>query len=471
MPPATTSHHHSCSSMRRLRALLPATAAAGLLALLVLLNAAALTAAQAEGQLPWAWQNPVASAYMAATATGEGEGMEEGAEAPVPAPAPGAGASADDAGAKEAMRRNGVRGRLYGPATAAAAAPTPPAMYEMPVVEPEVRQGCVGGRSTNTSTHTPITPLPQNETGGRRRQHAARAAAAGARQVHAGAQGARVHRHGRAVRLRFFLGLAVLAVAAALLLAVPSSCGVCRGCWWLRLRCLPRRAFLFGVCRVCYLLVMVGVVCMHSFLHHTDAASRPPPPRKRTNERHGKVIADVHSGYENSDYIFRLFSQVQCREKSAARWCIDWFGFNRPDCMSSERVAGGWEISIAYDITYLHPSFPAPHTTRPRSLMTFTYIHIHPSVPPSPPIPPPVQARDYRCHAHLGRRRRHWPRRPGGASLSWLAFAFTLTCAAAVAFAVAAAIPCIHSTQTGRKPITLNQTYYPQSTNHPNPPR
>lgn len=56
----------------------------------------------------------------------------------------------------------------------------------------------------------------------------------------------------------------------------------------------------------------------HMYIHTWTSTTTTPH-----KNRHGKVIADIHAGYDNSNYIFRLFSQSKPVTAAATMILVD----------------------------------------------------------------------------------------------------------------------------------------------------
>lgn len=117
-------------------------------AVVLLLQAAPV--ARAQEPVPWEWSNPISSGYLAAQGPpGEEEEEEEGKDEAEAQARAAAGAGADEpsagGGADGAKQAGGWWGWGGGGVRGAAPAnrPPKPPVYEMPVVQPEVRRACV----------------------------------------------------------------------------------------------------------------------------------------------------------------------------------------------------------------------------------------------------------------------------------------------------------------------------------------
>lgn len=63
---------------------------------------------------------------------------------------------------------------------------------------------------------------------------------------------------------------------------------------------------------------------------------------QHTQNRHGKIIADVHAGYEHSNYIFRMFSQSKPVTAAATLILVDDGAIGLDDPVVSLACGGFW---------------------------------------------------------------------------------------------------------------------------------
>lgn len=93
---------------------------------------------------------------------------------------------------------------------------------------------------------------------------------------------------------------------------------------------------------------------------HDPTPPMPDPTPVWTQNRHGKIIADVVSGYDHGNYIFRMFSQSKPVTAAATMILVDdgAIGLDDPVVRAFVGVGRGGRLILYYTCVGPNPTKP-----------------------------------------------------------------------------------------------------------------